>query len=97
MNPCVITYFIYKNFIEKRRQRRWDVHPINSARRLRGAYYTLHEELRLDREKFFNYYRMSTGSFDELCEKLKGTFITNVELVRGFAFEPGEMLSMTLR
>ena len=62
---------MYKYIIRKRRQRRWDVHPINSARILKGAYHTLHEELRLDTEKFFNYYRMSTGSFDELCEKLK--------------------------
>lgn len=96
MDPCVL-YLLYKNIIRKRRQRRWSVHPINYARILRGAYYTLHEELRTDNEKFFNYYRMSITSFDELCEKLKSTLIKNVKLAEGFAFEAGEMLSLTLR
>ncbi|CAH1971178.1 unnamed protein product [Acanthoscelides obtectus] len=96
MDPCVV-YLAYKYIIKKRRKRRWSIHPINSARNLRGTYYTLHKELRRDNDKFFNYYRMSIASFDELCEKLKNTFNKDRELIQGFAFEAEEMLSMTLR
>ncbi|CAH2003785.1 unnamed protein product [Acanthoscelides obtectus] len=96
MDPCVV-YLAYKYIIKKRRKRRWSVHPINSARNLTGTYYTLHKELRRDNDKFFNYYRMSIASFDELCEKLKNTFNKDRELIQGFAFEAEEMLSMTLR
>jgi hypothetical protein len=36
-----------------------------------GAFYTLFPKLREHEEKFSNYFRMSTKSFDELHMKLK--------------------------
>ena len=48
----------------KRREREFWEHPIVAARTLEGAYYTLYGRLREDERKFFNYFRMSTSTFD---------------------------------
>jgi hypothetical protein len=58
----------------KRRIRRVWMHPTVSARLAHGSFYTLYNELREDDKKFFNYFRMSTESFDELYNTLKGSF-----------------------
>ena len=68
----IIALWLY-NRRRKRRQRKrhvW-VHPINERREKVGLLYTLFEDLRRDENKFFNYFRMSIASFDELYEKLK--------------------------
>lgn len=61
--------------IKRRREKKkrlW-VHPINSARHLKGAFITLYSNLREDERKFFNYFRMSIKSFDELHHKLENS------------------------
>nr|CAH7733026.1 unnamed protein product [Callosobruchus chinensis] len=70
MDPCVIYASI---MIKRRKRRRWSVHPLNAVRHLRGAFYTLYEDLRNYEEKFLNYeyFRMSISSFDELCLKFE--------------------------
>nr|CAI5857448.1 unnamed protein product [Callosobruchus analis] len=59
--------------IQRRRekQKRLWVHPIVSERLLVGAFVTLYSKLREDEIKFFNYFRMSIKSFDELHHKLE--------------------------
>jgi len=56
----------------RRRKRReiefWE-HPIVAARTLEGAYYTLYGRLREDERKFFNYFRMSTSTFDYIVDR----------------------------
>jgi hypothetical protein len=43
------------------------VHPINSERLyIHGQSYTLYPRLKEDSDKFFNYFRKSAASFDEL-------------------------------
>lgn len=42
------------------------VHPIVAARYHKGAFRNLMVQLRQDDTKFFNYFRMSASSFDEL-------------------------------
>jgi transcription termination factor NusB len=72
-------YFLYKiPVFEKKKweeihalRRRYWVHPINTKRLTLGVFYTLFEELRNDGDKFFNYFRMSVTSFDELHDKLQ--------------------------
>nr|CAH7715729.1 unnamed protein product [Callosobruchus chinensis] len=70
MDPCVIYASI---MIKSRKRRRWSVHPLNAVRHLRGAFYTVYEDLRNHEEKFLNYFRMSISSFDELCLKVRNT------------------------
>jgi hypothetical protein len=71
MDPCVI-YFVYWQIAEKRQKRRWAVHPINSARFVDGAFCNLYEKIRDEKDKFFNYFRMSIASFHELVVKIQG-------------------------
>ena len=54
----------------KRREREFWEHPIVAARTLEGAYYTLYGRLREDERKFFNYFRMSTSTFDYIVDRL---------------------------
>jgi len=55
---------------QKRNRLLW-VHPINQRREEVGIFHTIFEGLRDDENKFFNYFRMSVASFDELHERLK--------------------------
>jgi hypothetical protein len=58
----------------KRREREFWEHPIVAARTLEGAYYTLDARLREDDRKFFNYFRMSTSTFDYIVDRLAPHF-----------------------
>ena len=51
---------------KRRRKRYFWVHPINVSRLTTGIFYTLMDDLKNDDRKFFNYFRMSKGSFYEL-------------------------------
>lgn len=59
-------------------------------------FYTLFEDLRNDDRKFFNFFRMSVGSFDELHGKLKNVLQRQNTQFRN-CIQPTEMLDMTLR
>ena len=59
--------------------RKW-VHSANVARPVVGAFVTLYEELRRDTKKFFNYFRMSKESFDEL---LNSTSTSTSSIING--------------
>jgi hypothetical protein len=54
----------------KRRERELWEHPIVAARTLEGAYCTFYGRLREDERKFFNYFRMSTSTFDYTVDRL---------------------------
>jgi hypothetical protein len=96
MDPCVI-YFVYWRIAEKRRKRRWAVHPINSAGFVDGAFRNLYGMLRDDRDKFLIYFRMPIASFAELMVKFLGTIQARQDLVQGLSLSPQEMLAITLR
>ena len=51
---------------KKRHRRRLWIHPLIAERSKTGAFNTLFHELRQDNMKFFNYFRMSITTFDEL-------------------------------
>ncbi|KAK0170576.1 hypothetical protein PV328_008413 [Microctonus aethiopoides] len=88
----VNSYLKEKNKPEKKL---W-VHPINSARHQYGHYHTLYKELRKDKMKFFNYFRMSTTSFDELLLCVRDD-IKHLDTNMRAAISPEEMLMITLR
>lgn len=91
----LFAYYVYKFYICKKKRKYW-VHPYVSARALQGAFARDFMDLRGDEVKFFNYFRMSQKSFDELHVKLSESLKaqdTNMRL----AISPMEMLAVTLR
>ncbi|XP_068082720.1 uncharacterized protein [Anabrus simplex] len=80
---------------QKRNPRLW-VHPINQRREEVGLFYTLFEDLRNDENNFFNYFRMSIASYDELHGKLKDALQRQNTQFRN-CIQPIEMLAVTLR
>ncbi|KAJ8896449.1 hypothetical protein PR048_001793 [Dryococelus australis] len=72
------------------------VHPYINARLLNGAFVTSFMELREDENTFFNFFRMSVKSFDELVVKLEDGIKSEDTKLR-FAITPAEMLAITLR
>ena len=55
----------------RRIKRKCWIHPTNQSREHMGTFCTLFEELRRHSSKFFNFFRISIASFDELHEKFK--------------------------
>jgi hypothetical protein len=63
----VCPFYLVLQIIKKgNRSRRWRVHPINSEQHIHDQFYTLYRSLREYSDKFFNYFRMSATSFNEL-------------------------------
>ncbi|CAI6374003.1 unnamed protein product [Macrosiphum euphorbiae] len=79
----------------KKKKKYW-VHPITSQRLLKGQFYKLHNELRSYPVKFFNFYRMSVKSFDDLLNLIRPS-ITYQDSKWRKAIPPEERLSVTLR
>ncbi|XP_025407183.1 protein ANTAGONIST OF LIKE HETEROCHROMATIN PROTEIN 1-like, partial [Sipha flava] len=91
-----LTYLYLKQKRTKRELLQHWVHPINCERYTNGHYVKLYYKLREDSSKFFNYFRMSVRSFDELLLCIKNDIQlqnTNMRL----AIQPEEMLVITLR
>lgn len=81
---------------KKPRKRRMWVHPIISERNTAGGNVLLYKNLREHPEKFFNYFRMSIRSFDELHNILKDK-ISKTDTVLRRSITSEERLMVTLR
>ncbi|XP_018328718.1 protein ANTAGONIST OF LIKE HETEROCHROMATIN PROTEIN 1-like [Agrilus planipennis] len=92
----IIAWLLHRRRKRQRRKRLHWVHPINQKREEVGLFYTLFEDLRNDERKFFNYFRMSAGSFDELHGKLQNVLQRQNTQFRN-CIQPIEMLAITLR
>lgn len=77
------------------RVRYW-VHPYIDDRLTRGGFITLFSDLRENPDKFFNYFRMSVQSFDELAYKITDMIKSQDTWMR-LSIPPLEMLAVTLR
>ena len=59
---------------KKNKLRPYWIHPLNTRRLYESPYYKKSAKLRVHTDKLFDFYRMSTNSFDELknglCDKL---------------------------
>ncbi|KAJ8892432.1 hypothetical protein PR048_005012 [Dryococelus australis] len=88
-------YLTYKYLMESSERRCW-VHPFVSARLLKGAFVTTFADLRNDELKFYNYFRMSIKSFNELSARLRVALKLQDTKFR-LAITPLEMLAVTLR
>jgi len=94
-NLIIALFLLYR-----RRKRRRDslhlVHPIIQKREEFDALYTLFDKLRDDENKFFNYFRMSVSSLDELHRRLKENFERRNVKMRNF-IHPVEMVAVAIR
>lgn len=98
MDSNEIVTFSYLTYLYLRNQRRrqfW-LHPINSERQSHGHYFQLYKQLRKDNIKFFNYFRMSISSFDELLSYIEND-IKRQDTNMRIAIQPEEKLVTTLR
>lgn len=92
---AVFAYIVYKNYLKHTERRFWE-HPLVAKRLLKGTFTTMFIELREDDAKFFNYFRMSIKSFDELACRISD-IIKSEDTVMRLAIPPLEMLAVTLR
>lgn len=81
---------------ERKRNRKYWVHPINTLRLEIGQFHTLYMQLRDYPDKAFEYYRMSIQSFDVLLNLTKDC-ITKQDTKLRMAISPEERLTVTLR
>lgn len=93
-SACVIALLL-RIKARKRRKKYW-VHPIVSQRLLKGQFYQIHHDLIEYPRKFFQYYRMSKNSFDELLRTIEST-ITYQDTRFRKSIPAEERLSVTLR
>ncbi|XP_029345677.1 protein ALP1-like [Acyrthosiphon pisum] len=78
------------------RERKYWVHPILKTRLSHSLYVTLYPKLREHDEKFFNYFRMSIKSFDDLLEIIKDSLEADENAIR-YCISPQEKLIVTIR
>lgn len=81
---------------KKKRNRSVWIHPLVQKRNILGHFNTLFLELREDEEKFFNYFRMSVSTFDEVLHKISPQLRRQDTNMRN-CIKPAEMLAVTLR
>lgn len=87
---------LYRRLKRRRAKRLQWVHPINQKRKECGDFYVLFHQLREDPEKFYNYFRMSATTFDELHGRLKDVLQRQDTFMRE-CIQPEQMLAVTLR
>lgn len=73
INRAVVLWVAYRQWKRRkqRENRQYRVHPILYDRMTHSMFITLYPKLRQHDKKFFNYFRMSVKSFDDLLEILK--------------------------
>lgn len=77
-------------------KRRYWVHPLNSDREKNKNFSEFYENIRKHPEKFFEYYRMSIKSFDELLAKLRSHLTKEITNMRN-PLNPEVRLTVTIR
>jgi len=93
----IAMWLLYRRLrLRRKRVRKYWVHPINERRNSMATFNSLFEELLADENKFFNYFRMSVSSFDELHNRLKCSIQRQNTQMR-YCIQPKEMLAVTLR
>ena len=78
------------------KHRRYWVHPIHSSREHDMRFQVFYDNLKKYPEKFFDYYRMSIFSFEELLEKVRPNLTKEITHLRN-PISPEERLTVTLR
>lgn len=95
---CILAIDVLQQWHEQheRKRRRWGTHPVLANRPSTGQFHVMFESHRKYPDKFFQYYRMSVTSFDELlfvvCDRIRKN---DTHLKK--SIEPAERLVITLR
>ncbi|XP_068211223.1 uncharacterized protein [Palaemon carinicauda] len=93
IEDVLIAYSAYRTLYKRKKRRMW-IHPLLAVK---TRYFpNLFAELRNDENKFFNYFRMSKDSFDELLSHLQSSVEKEDTNMRQ-AIKPSERLGITLR
>ncbi|XP_068082561.1 uncharacterized protein [Anabrus simplex] len=92
----IAMWLLYRRYRKNKRNRIHWVHPINEKREESGLFYTLFEDLRKDGKKFFNYFRMSISTFDDLHQRLKYNLRRQNTKMRN-CIQPEQMLAIAIR
>ena len=93
-NSIIALYLLHR-----RRKRRQQISLGSSNNSKKGrirCFYTLFGELRDDANKFFNNFRMSVSSFDEMHRRLKESLQRRNSKMRN-CIQPIEMLAVAVR
>ncbi|XP_063634897.1 putative nuclease HARBI1, partial [Cydia splendana] len=96
INPKVLAIAISVARRRKMKLKSFWVHPLNDNRYLKGQFVSLYEDLRMYPDKFFNYFRMSINTFDELLA-LVSPRITLQDTNMRIAIPAVQRLAVTLR
>ena len=78
------------------KHRRYWVHPLHSSKEYDMKFQLFYDNLKKYPEKFFDYYRMSIQSFEELLEKVRLNLTKETTHLRN-PLSPEERLTVTLR
>ncbi|KAL4125907.1 hypothetical protein QTP88_010144 [Uroleucon formosanum] len=93
---AICLWILYRRRLHRRQKsRKYWVHPILQNRLTSSLYITLYPSLRNYEPTFFNYFRMSIQSFDDLLELIKGEFNADESAIR-YCISPEEKLIITL-
>jgi hypothetical protein len=95
VEEIIMLWYLLKKKKIKRKRAMW-VHPIVELREAKGTFTLLYEELLQDSSKFFNYFRMSIKSFEELHTNLKDKLLKKDTVMRK-SITTKERLAITLR
>jgi hypothetical protein len=97
VEEAVCLWVLYRR-MQRHRQgyRGYWVHPILRDILTANLYVTLYPNLRRYEPKFFNYFRMSVTSFDNLLELIKEEITADSNAIR-YCISPEEKLIVTLR
>jgi hypothetical protein len=95
-NKIIAIWLLRRRCTKRQRNRLLWVHPINLERDQLREFDRQFEGLRCDENKFFNYFRMSINSFDELHNRLKNTLQRQNTKMRN-CIQPIQMLAYTIR
>ena len=78
------------------RKRKIQTHEMLKSRLDKGVHHTLYDDLCVDDTKFFNYFRMSNPSFEELLSLIENE-IRGTDTNMRTSIRPDEKLAVTLR
>ena len=92
----IFLYTYIKSRKQRKKKRRFWVHPLLQDRSSKGIFCLLFNDLRKHEEKFFNFTRMSIASFDEPVLHLKDG-LRGMDTNMRDSISPEEKLLVTLR
>lgn len=96
VEDAICCWIAYRRMRRRRRERAYWVHPILRSRLTLSLYVTLYPSLRNYEVKFFNYFRMSIKSFDNLLQIIKKDISADENAIR-YCISQEEKLIVTLR